>query len=81
MFINGAINSLGAGIGVVLKSLKGAKFAYYLRLNFPATNNEAEYKVFIAGVRFASKLQVFELHIFSDPKLVINQVIGKFEAR
>ena len=33
------------------------------------------------GLRFASKLKVLELHIFSDSKLVVNQVIGKFKAR
>ena len=50
-------------------------------MNFPAINNEAEYKAFIEGLRYANKLKVPELHIFSDSKLVVNQVIGKFEAR
>ena len=48
-------------------------------MNFPATNNEAEYETFIAGFRSVSKLKVLELHIFSDSKLLVNQVIGKFE--
>ena len=50
MFVDRARNSLGVGEGVVLKSPEGAIFEHFLRLNFPATNNEAEYKAFIAGL-------------------------------
>ena len=45
MFVDGAKNSLGAG--VVLKSLEKAVFEHCLRLNFPATNNEAKNEAFI----------------------------------
>ena len=44
-------------------------------------NNEAEYEAFIVELRSASKLKTLELHIFSDSKLVVNQVTGKFKAR
>ena len=50
-------------------------------MNFLVTNNETEYKAFIAGLGFASKLKAFELHIFSDSKPVVNQVSRKFKAR
>ncbi|GFZ14630.1 hypothetical protein Acr_24g0008200 [Actinidia rufa] len=66
---------------VVLKSKEGAIFEQCLRLNFPTTNKEAEYEAFIAGLRSSSKIKVPELHIFSVSKLVVNQVIEKFEAR
>ena len=45
------------------------------------TNNEAEYETFIVGLRSTIKLKILELHIFSDSKLVVNQVTGKFKAR
>ena len=41
-------------------------------MNFSTTNNEAEYEAFIERLRFASKLKVLELHIFSDSNLVVN---------
>ena len=50
MFVDGAKNSLGTGVGVVLKSPKGAIFEHYLRPNFPMTNNEVEYEAFSAGL-------------------------------
>ncbi|XP_057488501.1 uncharacterized protein LOC130774471 [Actinidia eriantha] len=81
MYVDGARNRQGAGAGVVLKSPEGAVFEQCLRFNFPATNNEAEYEALIAGLRSATKLGVPELCIHSDSKLVVNQVMGKFEAR
>ena len=80
MYVNESKNNLGAEAGIVSKSPKGAIFEQCLILNFPTTNNEAEYEAFIAGLQSSSKLKVHELHIFSDSKLVVNQVIGKFEA-
>ena len=52
MLVDGSKNNLGAGAGagVVLQSPKGVIFEHYLRLNFFATNNEAEYKAFIMGL-------------------------------
>ncbi|XP_057461118.1 uncharacterized protein LOC130751535 [Actinidia eriantha] len=70
-----------AGAGIVLKSLEGAIFEQCLRLNFPVTNNEVEYEAFITGLWSASKLKIPELHIFSDSKLIVNQVTRKFVVR
>ncbi|XP_057482051.1 uncharacterized protein LOC130768985 [Actinidia eriantha] len=79
--VDRAKNSQGTGARVVLKSLEGETFEQCLRFSFPATNNEAEYKALIVGLRSASKFGVRDLCIYSDSKLVVNQVMGKFEAR
>ncbi|XP_057506540.1 uncharacterized protein LOC130789741 [Actinidia eriantha] len=81
MYVDGAKNSQGTRAGVVLKSPEGATFEQCLRFGFPVTNNEAEYEALIAGLRSASKLGVRNLCIYSDSKLVVNQVMGKFKAR
>ena len=80
MYVDGAKNNLSVGVGVVLKSPEGAVFEHCLKLNFTTTNNEAKYKAFTA-VRSASKLLVLELHIFSDSKLVVNQVTKSLKPR
>ena len=49
-------------------------------MNSATTNNKAKYEAFIVGLRSANKLGVPELHIFSNSKLIVNQVIEKFEA-
>ena len=58
VFINESKNSLGARAGIILKIPEGAILEHYLRLNFSATNNETEYKTFIAGLSSSYKLKV-----------------------
>ena len=72
IYVDGAKNSLGLEAGVVLKSPQWKTFEHCLRLNFSATNNDAEYEAFIAGLWSVNNLKVPELYIFSDSKLVVN---------
>ena len=53
----------------------------FLRLGFPATNNEAEYKVLLVGMAMVSKLEGKVVEVFSDSRLVVGQVNGEFETR
>ena len=54
---------------------------YALKLNFPATNNEAEYEALIAGLKLAGELGVKSVEIFCDLQLVVYQVRGDYQAR
>ncbi|GFS36152.1 hypothetical protein Acr_00g0044380 [Actinidia rufa] len=54
-----------------------AKKEKLTRCTVRAQNYEWEYR----GLKFANKLGVLELYIYSDSKLVVNQVTGKFKAR
>ena len=73
-------NSIGLGAGIVLKIPEWAIFEHYLKLKFSTTNNETEYEAFIVRLQYAKKLKVLELFIFSNSKMVVNQVIRKFKA-
>ena len=53
MRIDGSSNVNGSGAGVILESPTGEKVNYALRLEFPISNNEAEYEALIAGLRLA----------------------------
>ncbi|GKD96069.1 reverse transcriptase domain-containing protein [Tanacetum coccineum] len=48
---------------------------------FTASNNEAEYKALIAGLRIAAQMGVHNLHVSVDSKLVANQVLGTYIAK
>lgn len=48
--MDGASNARGSGVRIVFVSPKGVKLEKSLRLNFRASNNEAEYEAFIAGL-------------------------------
>ncbi|GMH30081.1 hypothetical protein Nepgr_031924 [Nepenthes gracilis] len=52
---------------------------YFLRLNFPATNNIVEYEALLAGLRLAKECSVKRLTVYSDSELIVNQVNGDFE--
>ena len=55
----------GSGAGVVLISPTGEHIKYVIQLNFPATNNVAEYKGLLAGLRAARALEIRRL-LFPD---------------
>ena len=51
-----------------------------LRLGFSATNNEAEYEVLLMGMVMVQKMGGKTMEVFSDSKLVVDQVRGELEA-
>lgn len=51
--IDGSATKMVEGAGFVLISPKGEIMKYAVRLQFPATNNEAEYEVLLTGLKLA----------------------------
>ena len=81
LFFDGASKTKGSGAGLVLQSPVGFTVEYAIKLDFPTTNNEAEYEALIAGLGLARTLRVKNLKVCGDSKLVVFQVNGEFEAR
>ena len=52
-----------------------------LRLDFLATNNEAEYEALMMGMVMVQRMGEKLVEVFSDFKLVIGQVKGEFDAK
>ena len=52
-----------------------------LRLDFPATNNEAEYEALLEGMAMVQRMGGRSIKLFSDSRLVVGQVRGEFEAK
>ena len=50
VYVDGALNQKGLGVGLVLTSPEKVVIEKSLRLDFPATNNEAEYKALLEGM-------------------------------
>lgn len=80
LFVDGASNRHDAGLGVVLTSLDGLTIEHAITLGFPVSNNEPEYEALLAGLKSALRIKTLELIVFSDSKLVVNQVSGEYEA-
>ena len=81
VYVDGAANQRGFGIGLVLISPEGIAIEKSLRLGFSATNNEAKYEGLLQGMMMVRKLGKKAMEAFSDSKLVVGQVMGELEAR
>jgi hypothetical protein len=66
MYFVGSYTLKGAGVGVVLIPPKGVALKYAIQLEFPATNNIAEYEGMLNGLRLAKDLSIRRLLIRGD---------------
>ena len=80
VFVDGASSAMGASARIVIITPEGIRLEHYFRLGFKASNNEAEYEAFIAELRTAFDMGAYDVEVYSDSRLVVNQVLGSFEA-
>ena len=81
VYVDGAANQRGSGVGLVLVSPERITIEKSLRLGFSAMSNEAEYEALLEGMSMVQKLGGKFVNIFSDSRLVVGQVNGELEAR
>ena len=81
LYVDGAANQKGSRVGIVIVSPDRITIEKSLRLGFSATNNEAEYEALLIGVAMVRKLGRKVVDVFSDSRLVVEQVKGELEAR
>ncbi|XP_075491166.1 uncharacterized protein LOC142529496 [Primulina tabacum] len=81
VFVDGASNSSGCGVGVVLVAPSGEKIKLALRIDSRVTNNEAEYEAVLAGLQAAREVGASRVIIYSDSQLVAQQIKGTYEAK
>ena len=81
VYVDGALNQKGSGVGLVLVSPEKVVIEKSLRLNFSVTNNEAEYKTLLVGMAMVQRMGGKSIKLFSDSRLVVGQVRGEFKAK
>ena len=81
VYVDGAANQKGSGVGLVLISPEKLILEKSLRLGFLATNNEAEYETLLEGMSMVHKMGEKSVTIFSDSRLVVGQVRNELEAK
>ena len=81
VYIDGVANQKVSKVGLVLVSPKQITIEKSLRLGFSATNNEAEYEVLLEGISMVQRMGGKTVKMFSDLRLVVDQVNGELEAR
>ena len=81
VYVDGASNQKGSRIGLVLISPEKIIIEKSLRLDFSATNNEAEYEALLIGMTMVQRMRGKSVKLFSDSRLVVGQVKGEFEEK
>ena len=81
VYVDGALNQKSSSVGLVLMSPEKVVIEKALRLNFSATNNEAEYEALLVGMTMVQRMGGKSIKLFSDSRLVVGQVRGEFEAK
>ena len=81
VYVDGAANQRGSGVGLVLISPERITIEKSLRLGFSATINEAEYEALLIGMGIVQKMGGRTVEMFSDLRLVVGQVKAELEAR
>jgi ribonuclease HI len=79
MYFDGSYTLKGAGGGVVFLPPKGYALRYAIQLEFPATNNIAEYERLVNGLRLANDLGIRQLLIKRDSQLVAKQMQKEYD--
>lgn len=81
VYVDGASNCQGIGVGIILISLEGIRMEKSFRLGFPTFNNEVEYEALLAGLRMSKQVGEDRVQLYCDSRLVVSQIMGKFKAK
>jgi ribonuclease HI len=79
MYFDRSYTLMGAGAGVVLIPPEDDVLKYAIHLEFPATNNIAEYKGLVTGLRLVKDLSIQRLLIRGDLQLVAKEVQKEYD--
>ena len=81
LFTDGASNTKGTGLGIMLKSPQGDIVPQAISCEFNATNNEAEYEALIMGLQLAQDLHIKDIQVYVDSLLITNHYNGSYAVK
>ena len=74
-------NRRAGGASVVIQTLQGDKIQCMIQLDFPTTNNEAEYETLVAGLDLVKAVGVENIVVHCDSQVVTSQINGNYECK
>jgi ribonuclease HI len=81
VYVDGSSTNARSGAGIVLISPEKEEQEFALKMDFPTTNNEAEYEAVLAGLGIAKNLGAKNLEVRSDSQVIVGHIQGDYEAR
>ena len=79
--MDGVSRQTGTSVGLQLKAPTGERVEQAIWLDFPTSNNEAEYEAILAGIDLVIPISLEKIIIQSHSQLVVGKVNGKYETR
>ena len=74
-------NKQAGGVAIVLRSLERDEIECMVLLDFPTTNNKAEYETFVAGLDLAKAAWATSVVVYYDSQVVTSQVNDDFRCK
>ncbi|XP_073015635.1 uncharacterized protein [Primulina eburnea] len=81
VFVDGASNLSGCGLGVVLIAPSEENIKLALRIDSRVTNNETEYEAVLSGLQAAREVGASRVIIYSDSQLITHHIKGVYETK
>ena len=81
MKFDGSSTAHFGGVGVVLYHEEDKAVALSFKLEFPCSNNTAEYEAYLTGLATALDMGVKHLKVLGDSNLVVCQAKGSFSLK
>ena len=65
----------------MIQTLEGDEIRCMIRLDFPTTNNEAEYEALVVGLDLAKAAGAENVVVHYDSQVVMSQINGGYECK
>ena len=79
--MNGSFTTQSEGVRVVLYHEEDKVVVLLFKLEFPCSNNTAEYKAYLTELATALEIGVKHLRVLGDSNLVVSQTKGSFSLK
>ena len=78
---DGSSNQRAGGASVVIQTPEGDKIECMILLDFPTTNNEAEYEALVAELYLAKAASAKNMIMHCDSQVITSQINSDYESR
>ena len=78
LYVDDVSNMKGSGTWIILEGLDNFTLEKALKINFKASNNQAEYKALIESPKLAREVEAKKLRCYIDSQLVQGQVANRY---
>ena len=79
IWMDDSSNQRAGGVKVILQSPEGDFVECMIRLQFPTTNNKAEYEAILSGLDLAKAIEASLVVIHYDSQVIVEHINGDYE--